>query len=283
VDLTRVPNGPTDLSEPGTRYFDIAIDTDQPLLLPWLWCAKTDQMADNLKHLKVEFLVDEEVLPDTNILQYSSANPPVGFECRNWVTKISWGVKNNYSFSIRYTLDETIFDGVSSYPAGVYELKFRVDTLYKKRFVSEKYGFSFTFPPDIDTRKYYPGGNEFIASLSLDQRDIPNTDIVITSYISVWVEPQTDSCHLKPIGSDETRDKPEQVMIGNTSFTKIYGTLDGVLQNVEYMTYDSNICIHLYASFIFCSFDHGCVAGNGFPYMQGDLDRIISSFEWIEP
>jgi WD40 repeat protein len=283
VDLTRVPNGPTDLSEPGTRYFDMAIDTDQPLLLPWLWCAKTDQMADNLKHLKVEFVVDEEVLPDTNILQYSSANPPVGFECRNWVTKISWGVKNNYSFSIRYTLDETIFDGVSSYPAGVYELKFRVDTLYKKRFVSEKYGFSFTFPPDIDTRKYYPGGNEFIASLSLDQRDIPNTDIVITSYISVWVEPQTDSCHLKPIGSDETRDKPEQVMIGNTSFTKIYGTLDGVLQNVEYMTYDSNICIHLYASFIFCSFDHGCVAGNGFPYMQGDLDRIISSFEWIEP
>lgn len=286
VDLTLVPNGPTDLSQPGTRYFYMTIDTDQPLLLPWLWCAKTDQMTDNLKHLKVEFIFDrvrEKALPDANILQYSSANPPVGFECQNWVTKISWSVENNYSFTIRYTLDETIFDGVSSYPAGVYELKFRVDTLYKKRFVSEKYGFSFTFPPDIDTQEYYPNGSKGIASLYLDERDIPNTVSSIRSYISVWVEPQTDSCHPKLIGSDKTPVKTEQVMIGNTSFTKVYGIVEEPTQEVEYMTYNSNICVHLRAAFSFCSFDNGCKSGNALPYMQGDLDRIISSFQWIEP
>lgn len=286
VDLTMVPNGPTDLSQPGTRYFYMTIDTDQPLLLPWLWCAKTDQMADNLKHLKVEFIVDvvrEKALPDANILQYSSANPPVGFECQNWVTKISWSVENNYSFTIRYTLDETIFDGVSSYPAGVYELKFRVDTLYKKRFVSEKYGFSFTFPPNIDTQKYYPSGSEFIASLYLDERDIPNTVNSIRSYIYVWVEPQTDSCHPKLIGSDETPVKTDQVMVGSSFFTKVYGIVEEPAQEVEYMTYNPDVCVHLSAVFSFCSFDNGCRAGNALPYMQGDLDRIISSFQWIEP
>lgn len=281
VDLTMVPNGPTDLSQPGTRYFYMTIDTDQPLLLPWLWCAKTDQMADNLKHLKVEFIVDKKALPDANILQYSSANPPVGFECQNWVTKISWSVKNNYSFTIRYTLDETIFDGVSSYPAGVYELKFNVDTLYKKRFVSEKYGFSFTFPPDIEVGKYDPNASGHIASISLDQRDIPNGDIL--SFITISVEPQTDSCHPKLIGSDKTPVKTEQVMIGNTSFTKVYGIVEEPTQEVEYMTYNSNVCIHLNASFSFCSSDYGCRAGNALPYMQGDLNQIISSFQWIEP
>lgn len=283
VDLTMVPNGPTDLSQPGTRYFDMTIDTDQPLLLPWLWCAKTDQMADNLKHLKVKFIVDEKALPDANILQYSSTNPPVGFECQNWVTKISWGVENNYSFAIRYTLDETIFDGVSSYPAGVYELKFNVDTLYKKRFVSEKYGFSFTFPPDVSAWKYDPNASEEIASLSLDQRDIPNSDTVISSPLSVWVEPQTDSCNPRLIGSDAMPVKTEQVMFGNISFTKVYGIVDEFSQNVEYMTYNSNVCVHLSVAFSFCSFDNGCKAGNALPYMQGDLDRIISSFQWIEP
>jgi len=282
VDLTMVPKGSTDLSQPGTKYFRVTLNNDQPLLLSWLWCAKSDQMAENLKHIMVK------MGPASSILQYDSPNPPAGFECRNWVTKIIWGVEYESSVSIRYTLDETIFDGVSYYPAGVYELRIHVIKQYEKRFFSEKYGFSFVVPPDVSIFDYDSANDKTIFSLELPRVYKPSSHIHST--VDGWVEAQTDTCHPRLIGSEKIPVETTQVVLGGNSFTKVYnpsGTRENGTQDVEYMTAGTDFCVHLYVRMMICanSWDEGGCSepNNVLPEMQGDLDRIASSFRWTNP
>jgi hypothetical protein len=160
-----------------------------------------------------------------------------------------------------------------------------VNTQHGKQLRSNKYGFIITLPPDIDfMTEYTPDGDVSIFGASLAQKHLDDGGDIVT-VIFGSVENQTDSCHPKLIDPDKAV-KTEQVVLGGTPFTKVYTPdLYGLHeQEVDYMTYGHNFCVHFSVNLTTYYFDQGdAQPDNMLPYMQDELESIISSFRWIKP
>ena len=114
-------------------------------------------------------------------------------ECKNWVIKLPWIIDNIY-FRIKYTINEEITDGYSTYPPGEYTITFFGRVKYEKQLLSEKYDFGFTLPSDsnYDTVSYYrPDGTDKIFE-ALYPKQIDNDAIELQ--ISAFVEETSIGC-----------------------------------------------------------------------------------------
>jgi hypothetical protein len=130
---------------------------------------------------------------------------------------------------------------------------------------------------------YTPGGNVSIFGANLAQKHLVDGGDII-SEIYGTVENPTDSYHPKLINPDEVV-KTEQVTLGGIPYTKVYtpNLYGDYEQEIDYMTYGTNFCVHFSIHLTTYYFDQGSAKPNDMlPYMQDELDNIVSTFRWIK-
>jgi hypothetical protein len=155
-----------------------------------------------------------------------------------------------------------------------------VDNQDGKQFINNKYGFTITLPSDTDIMRFNPTDDKLL-STQFPPKDLSDGGIIYT-YFHVSVENQIDSCHAEFPESFDSPVKIEKVTLGNTHFIKAYTPdLDkNGVQALEYMTSRTDFCVHfLIVLFLFQDLQ----PGNMLPYVQGELDGIISTFQWSQP
>ena len=116
-----------DLTEPGTRSFAVDIDPASTFIWPFYWCASDEEtLADNLRSITVDFMIDGVEVPATDILEYKMLS--ADWDCQFWATTLSgWQSGSEPSLVIRYNFSQGVFDGVSNYPAGDYSFEIRAN------------------------------------------------------------------------------------------------------------------------------------------------------------
>ena len=202
----------------------VNMTVDQPLLIPWSWCTSTGLLKENLTHIQVKMLFDVIEVPDRLYLQYTTDKNFV--ECKYWVIKLPWIIDNIY-FRIKYTINEEISDGYSTYPPGVYTITFIGKVKYDKQLISEIYGFGFTLPSDsnYDTVSYYrPDGTNKIFEV-LYHKQVNNDAIELQ--ISSFAEDTDIGCKSKiyeqlKLFDTKVEINTEYVTINDLYFTKVY-------------------------------------------------------------
>ena len=109
-----------DLTEPGTRSFAVDVDPASTFIWPYYWCAADEEtLADNLRSITVDFMIDGVEVPATDLLEYKMLSAE--WDCQFWATTLSgWESGSEPSLVIRYNFSQDVFDGVSRYPAGDY-------------------------------------------------------------------------------------------------------------------------------------------------------------------
>ena len=108
----------------------------------------------------------------------------------------------------------------------------------------------------------------------------------ILPWIEVIVTNHESGCSsiLKRLVDEPTEEKQET--LGKTSFTKIYppGLYGDNMQSVEYVIGRADFCVHIYSTLTTFYFDQGsAIPGDMFPYLQDELDAIVSTFQWKNP
>ncbi len=159
-----------------------------------------------------------------------------------------------------------------------------IDTQDGKLFISHEYGFSILLPADSDSVVYNRADLFEILSAYLPEINFDNGGD-LTPMFDVVVEDQTESCHPWLTNSDGNPVKTEQVTLSGLSFNKVYTPdLDEYeTQSIEYMTYGTDLCVHFFISLTTYYFDRGdAQPSNMLPYVQDELDTIISTFQWVK-
>jgi hypothetical protein len=157
-----------------------------------------------------------------------------------------------------------------------------VDIEEGKQLINNKYGFTITLPPDVDLQSFNPTDDRLL-EVQFPQKDLSDGGNIFT-YFYVWVENQTDSCHPGLTDADGNPVKMEQVTLGSIFFNKVYTPdLDQhEMQAIEYMTDGTDFCVHFFIGLTTYYFDRrGAQPGSMLPYVQDELDSIISTFHWI--
>lgn len=110
-----------DLQAPGRRSYDIAVNTSEEMRWPFEWCAVDEsRLGAILRPFNVEFLVDGESVPQSNIRTDRKALRS-RWVCDTWsILLLDWPRSRTIELDIHYTLSESIYDGQNSYPAGDY-------------------------------------------------------------------------------------------------------------------------------------------------------------------
>ena len=163
-----------------------------------------------------------------------------------------------------------------------------VNTSEGKQFISHDYGFSIFLPSDSQSVVYNRA--DLVETLIAELPQIYLDDGGhLVSMLHAWVEEPTDQCHSWTPRDPVVPIRTEHMSLGGNSYTKVY-TPDvyyvyGIAtQDVEYSTYGMNFCVHFYINLTTHYFDPGdAPSSNMLPYMQEELDRIISTFQWAKP
>ncbi len=158
-----------------------------------------------------------------------------------------------------------------------------VDTQDGKKLIHEQYGFAITLPSDFDILFFNPTDDRLL-SAQLPSKYLSDGGQIMT-WFNVSIENRTYSCHPGPTNSSGRPVKVEQVTLGKTPFTKVYTPdLDkDELQAIEYMVSGTDFCVHFFTGLAMYYFDRGdAEPSNMLPYMQDDIDSIISTFEWVQ-
>jgi len=118
-----------DLTQPGTRSFAVDVDPASTFIWPYYWCASDKEtLADNLRSITVDFMIDEVGVPATDILEYKMLS--ADWDCQFWATTVSgWQSGSEPSLAIRYSFSQDVFDGVSHYPAGEYSFEVNANVM----------------------------------------------------------------------------------------------------------------------------------------------------------
>jgi hypothetical protein len=157
-----------------------------------------------------------------------------------------------------------------------------VSTQDGKRLINNQYGFTITLPSNIDILNFNSTDDKFI-STQLPTKNLSDGGQIFINF-DIWVENQTDSCHEELPKSFSNVVKMEQVTLGGTLFSKVYtpNLEKNELQAIEYMTYGTDFCVHLFTGLFMYYFDRGdATPGNMLPYVQDEIDGIISTFQWV--
>jgi hypothetical protein len=158
-----------------------------------------------------------------------------------------------------------------------------------KLFISHEYGFSILIPAHDSQGVVYNRADYFPEILSADLAEIDLDDGGdIFPMFHIAVEDQTESCHPWLTNSDGNPVTMAQTTLGGISFNKVHTPdLDEYeMQAIEYMTYSTDLCVHFFISLTLYYFDRPIDAEpprDMLPYIQNELDRIISTFQWSKP
>jgi hypothetical protein len=120
-------DGGLDLASPGMREFSVELREDRSFIWPFFWCAVDEPtLADNLKSMTVEFMVDGAEVPATDILEYEDKSER--WACHYWATNLSgWQGGEQVSLTVKYRFRRTVHDGQREYRAGEYYYKLNVE------------------------------------------------------------------------------------------------------------------------------------------------------------
>lgn len=125
-----------DLQEPGKQIYEVNIGTENKWKWTFLWCAEDEStLRETLRPLSVSLLINDTYICESQCGSYS--HPHIAFDytslsngwpCKRWATILKdWPSGKTLDLEIRYHLEETIYDGVRSYPPGEYHQIIRVD------------------------------------------------------------------------------------------------------------------------------------------------------------
>lgn len=158
-----------------------------------------------------------------------------------------------------------------------------VETQDGKQYINHKYGFTISFPSDFEVPSGFTTNDGLISGYF--QKHLDDGGDIVT-WFGIIVEDQTDGCHPKLIDSASKPVKEKQVTLGSNSYTVLYtpNLYGDYMQDVEYMTYATDLCIHFSINLTTHYFDQGsAIPGDMLPYTQDKLDGIVSTFQWIKP
>lgn len=110
-----------DLFTPGENIYRVSIRSNDEWRWTFAWCAISSlELERILSPLTVKFYIDNLYLSNNEILQHRGVDSR-GWACQYWSTILSDFPRNaSVNLRINYSLSETIFDGVDSYPPGNY-------------------------------------------------------------------------------------------------------------------------------------------------------------------
>ena len=110
-----------DINSPGSRTYNGTVEPNREYLWPYYWCTKaSDILEDNVKHIKITFYVNEEVVPKDNVFYYHY-DTNTNWNCGYWATVVSdWPRGDRLEMILEYIFDTEVYDGVKNYPAGKY-------------------------------------------------------------------------------------------------------------------------------------------------------------------
>jgi hypothetical protein len=116
-----------DLKSPGTQTYNVSVNSANRWQWLFLWCGTDDNILQEiLRPLSVRLFIDDVEL--STQIHADNVTSSSGWACRRWSTILSnWSAGDRVKLEIRYRLDEEIFDGVRSYPAGQYRQVIVVD------------------------------------------------------------------------------------------------------------------------------------------------------------
>ncbi len=118
---------PADMPQPGTNTYTGSLPAGGEYMLISKWCATTPgQLDQNIVDLETVFSIDNSTVPTDQILEYTlqQAN---GWACAFYTVNLSgWQPGLQYHILVRQTLKADLFDGQTTYPAGVYNKEITV-------------------------------------------------------------------------------------------------------------------------------------------------------------
>jgi hypothetical protein len=109
-----------DLSSPGTHTYYVDVAASERLRWAFEWCATSETLLNNsLAPLVLEFSIDGVNVAKEDITRGAKSYP--GWRCRTWATAVSgWPRGQSVTLEIHYRLQDAIYDGKDSFPAGDY-------------------------------------------------------------------------------------------------------------------------------------------------------------------
>jgi hypothetical protein len=116
-----------EINQPGDEYvFPVPLNEPKPLLWSYGWCTTTSQILDdNFKSIKIEFVLNETVVPLSNftVVEYARED---GSPCREFVGLVKTWTPGTHQLESRVTFTQAIHDGWNLYPAGTHVFKYFV-------------------------------------------------------------------------------------------------------------------------------------------------------------
>ncbi len=110
-----------------TFTYTIRLSENKPLLWDYAWCATTDAiLKDNLKHIKVQFFVNDSPVDVSHIYTYIHHTPGTEAECYELVTIVSNWPKAKTQLKTGVTIDAKINDGTTDHAAGPWTFEYTV-------------------------------------------------------------------------------------------------------------------------------------------------------------
>lgn len=110
-----------DLYQPGTNEYTLTVKPTEKIRWRYNWCAiDKDTLRNIMRPFSIKFKIDGVELNYIQIAM-TRAKSASGWECNYWTTLLSnWKENTSHVLEIEYVLDEPIFDGKLTYPAGTY-------------------------------------------------------------------------------------------------------------------------------------------------------------------
>ena len=110
-----------DLYQPGTNEYVLTVKPSEKIRWRYNWCAiDKDTLRNIMRPFSIKFRIDGVELNYIQIAR-TRAKSASGWECNYWTTLLSnWKENTSHVLEIEYILDEPIFDGKLTYPAGTY-------------------------------------------------------------------------------------------------------------------------------------------------------------------
>lgn len=110
-----------DLYQPGTNEYTLTVKPSEKIRWRYNWCAiDKETLVEIMRPFSIKFRIDGMELNYIQIAR-TRAKSASGWECNYWTTLLSnWKENTSHVLEIEYVLDEPIFDGKLTYPAGTY-------------------------------------------------------------------------------------------------------------------------------------------------------------------
>jgi len=107
----------SDYAKPGTFTYTISLAKSEDLIWAYGWCASPEKFDQNWEHIKFQFYMGSQAIAVNQLFKYEYS-PDSSQKCLYYYNVLSdWQTGDNH-LTIKSTLDQSINDGKSDFPAG---------------------------------------------------------------------------------------------------------------------------------------------------------------------